>query len=318
MILHRRFDNCPELAAGSVVTIGNYDGVHRGHQALLQLVCKEATRRNLASCVMTFDPMPNEFFQPEVGPGRLTTWRERYLAIAREGMDVMYQVPFDRDFANLSVQEFVVDVLLVKLNVKVLYVGDDFRFGRQRAGGVAELREFGQEFNFDVEQMASQRVDQNRISSSAIREALLASKLEHAQTLLGRPYSMSGRVVHGQKLGRTLGFPTANIRPRRNSLPMTGIFAVRARGAALEGIVDGVANLGFRPTVGGGDALLEVHLFDYDGDLYGTRLDIDFVEKLREEEHFADLDLMVEQMHRDATNARAILEAAAGPMEPSA
>jgi len=251
--------------------------------------------------------MPREFFGADNSPGRLCTWRERYALLKDAGVDVLYLTPFSAAIAGLSPQDFVQSVLVDKLHVKLLYVGDDFRFGKGRAGGVDELRDMGRRLGYQLAQLPSELVENERVSSSSIREALLAGDLTQASRLLGRPYSMSGRVIRGQQLGRTLGFATANIHPRRNSLPMSGIFAVRASGSALNGVQAGVANLGFRPTVGGGDALLEVHVFDYSGDLYGQQLHVDFVAKLRDEEHFASVDEMVVQMHHDAARARAIL-----------
>ncbi len=307
LILIRRFSSCTSLERGSVVTIGNYDGVHLGHQALLEKVIEQSRDLNLPACVMSFEPMPREFFGADNSPGRLSTWRERYGLLKDAGVDVLYLTPFSHSIAGLSPEEFVTSVLVEKLHVKLLYVGDDFRFGKGRAGGVDELEQMGRLHGYELAQMPSRCVNDERVSSSLIRDALLSGSLARAAELLGRPYSMSGRVIRGQQLGRTLGFPTANIHPRRNSLPMSGIFAVRASGGALDGTRAGVANLGFRPTVGGGEALLEVHLFDYSGDLYGQWLNVDFVEKLRDEEHFSSLDDMVVQMHDDAAKARVIL-----------
>ncbi len=310
MKLIRRFTSCDTLAQGSVVTIGNYDGVHLGHAALLNQVKAQSTRLELPACVMSFEPMPREFFDPAGSPGRLCTWRERFELLRDLGMDVLYLTPFSRAIASLTPEAFVQEILVNRLHVKLLYVGDDFRFGKGRSGGIRELRDMGQRFGYDVAQLPSECLDGDRVSSSLIRTALLAGDLDTAARFLGRPYSMSGRVISGQRLGRTLGYPTANIHPRRHSLPMSGIFAVRASGAALEGRMPGVANLGFRPTVGGGEALLEVHVFDFDGDLYGQRLQVDFVAKLRDEEHFASLDEMVVQMHADSARAREVLGAA--------
>ncbi len=309
MKLLRRFSSCENLTGGSVVTIGNYDGVHLGHQALLSQVVDQSRRLSLPSCVMSFEPMPREFFGAADSPGRLSTWRERFQMLRLSGIDVLYLTPFSAAFAALTPAQFVRDVLVQKLHVKLLYVGDDFRFGKRRSGGIDELRQMSDTFGYQLAQLPSECVGGERVSSSLIRDSLLAGNLEKAARLLGRPYSMSGRVIHGQRLGRTLGFPTANIHPRRNSLPMSGIFAVRVSGGDLSN-ASGVANLGFRPTVGGGDALLEVNVFDFSGNLYGERLDVDFVAKLRDEEHFDSLDDMVVQMHVDAAEARAILGAA--------
>lgn len=308
MKLLRRFSTCTEFRHGSVVTIGNYDGVHLGHQALIELVCKESRQLGLPSCVMSFEPMPSEFFGRGTAPGRLCTWRERYEQIRLTGVEVLYLAPFSAAMANMTAQAFIDEVLIGALNVKLLYVGDDFRFGKGRSGDLQLLQAAAAELGFEVRQMPSLEVDHQRVSSSVIRDCLLAGDLERAARMLGRRYSMSGRVVRGKRLGNTLGFPTANIRPRRNSLPLAGIFAVRVYGAHSRGPVDGVANLGYRPTIGGGDALLEAHLFDFTGDLYGRRLDIEFLAKLRDEEHFASVELMVEQMHRDAAEARVILK----------
>ncbi|MEM7084063.1 MAG: bifunctional riboflavin kinase/FAD synthetase [Pseudomonadota bacterium] len=307
MKLLRRFQQCPELADGAVVTIGNYDGVHRGHQALLQRVVEEGRSRALRTCVMSFEPMPREFFGRAPSPGRLTTWRERFEYIRQAQIDVLYLTPFSHAIAGLSPDDFVTDILVKKLHVKLLYVGDDFRFGKKRAGDIDTLRGLGRQLGFEVAQLPSECLNGERVSSSLIRDALLAGDVPRAERLLGRPFAMSGRVIRGKRLGRELGFPTANIHPRRNSLPMSGIFAVRASWEGQSRL--GVANLGFRPTVGGGDALLEVHVFDFNGDLYGKRLTVEFVGKLRDEEHFESLDEMVVQMHQDVADARALLAA---------
>lgn len=311
MKLIRRFASCEALSQGSVVTIGNYDGVHLGHRALLHNVMARSRELELPSCVMSFEPMPREFFGADNSPGRLSTWRERFELLREAGVDVLYLTPFSHAIAGMSPEHFVEQVLVKKLNVKLLYVGDDFRFGKARAGGVVDLRRMGSQWGFELAQLPSELVDGERVSSSLIRDALINGDLARAKRLLGRPFSMSGRVIKGQQLGRTLGYPTANIHPRRNSLPLSGIFAVRVTGGGLVQ-APAVANLGFRPTVGGGDALLEAHVFDFEGDLYGQHLKVEFVAKIRDEEHFDSLDEMVVQMDDDSARSRALLASASG------
>jgi riboflavin kinase/FMN adenylyltransferase len=289
-----------------VASIGNYDGVHLGHRAVLDSLITVAGQMNLPSAVMAFEPTPQEFFSPAQAPARLTRFREKFLALAETGIDRFLCLRFNREFSRLSPEEFVEQILVRGMSVRYLVAGDDFRYGYRRSGDFASLQAAGQKFGFQVADTSSFKLDGERVSSSRIREALVAGDLDLATRLLGRPYSMCGRVVPGDQLGRTLGFPTANILPSRRVLPMTGVYAVTVEGVARHSW-PAVANLGTRPTVNGKRALLEAHLLDFDGDIYGRHLEVKFVAKLRDEHRFENVQLMIEQMHRDLKAAREIL-----------
>jgi len=258
--------------------------------------------------VLTFEPHPREFFDPASAPARLTTLREKLELLQNYGADLTCVSPFNTVFAALTADEFIEQVLVRCLRVRHLIIGDDFRFGARRAGDFALLQAAGASFGFQVEAMESVVQGGERASSSGVREALAAGDMARAARLLGRPYSIDGRVVHGQKLGRQLGFATANIRIKHNPLPLTGVFAVSVTGAAGRPL-NGVANLGVRPTVGGQlQPLLEVHLFDFDGDIYGAHLSVSFLHKLRDEMKFPDFNALVAQIGQDAEAARAFFQ----------
>lgn len=291
--------------APHAVTIGNFDGLHRGHQAMLARLKEEAEKRGLPSCVLTFEPHPREFFSPADAPARLSSLREKSELIEAAGIDRLHVCRFDRRFASLSPTEFIERVLVGALGARWLLVGDDFRFGAKRAGDFALLKEAGARLGFEVESLPTVSVEGKRASSTAVREALAAGDMQHARELLGRPYSISGHVMHGNKLGRHIGFPTANIQMQHNRPPLSGIFAVEVCG--LNGApLQGVASLGTRPTVHeNGRPTLEVFIFDFRDDLYGRRLRVDFLKKLRDEEKYPDLDALINQINRDVDNARA-------------
>lgn len=287
------------------VTIGNFDGLHLGHQAMLARLKDVGQARGLPTCVLSFEPHPREFFAPEQAPARLSTLREKAECLQRVGIDRLHVFRFDRAFATLSPEAFIEKVLGTTLQAKYVLVGDDFRYGAKRAGDFALLREKGQALGFDAESLPTVEVTGERASSTAVRQALATGELEHAARLLGRPYSISGRVVHGDKLGRDIGFPTANIQLKHNRPPLMGIFAVELCG--LNGSpLPGVASLGRRPTVKGADAVpvLEVHLFDFRADIYGRRVRVDFLTKLRDEAKYPDLDSLVAQIRRDVDDAK--------------
>lgn len=296
---HRPGPALPE--SGSAVAIGAFDGVHPGHQTLLGKLVERARGRGLASAVVCFEPLPRQYFarQPLL---RLTPFRDRYERIAACGVDHMLQLRFDRELAALSPEEFVAEVLVQRLRAREVWVGPDFRFGHQRRGDLTLLEELGRDAGFTVSQIDTCEIDGERISSTRVRSALAMSDFDAAQRLLGRRYGYSGRVVRGKQLGRQLGFPTANLRWPQDSLGLHGIFAVRVDGAGLQAH-PGVASLGYRPVVHGKELLLEVHLFRFDGDLYGQRLRVDFIAKQRDEWHFPDLDTLVQQIRRDADEA---------------
>jgi riboflavin kinase / FMN adenylyltransferase len=306
MELIRGIHNLRERHRGCVATIGNYDGVHRGHQHMIAAVRARATELGVPAVVVTFEPTPREFFEGPAAPSRLSRLREKLEALALYGVDRVVVLRFDRRMQGMGADEFVDRLLVRGLGVRHMVVGHDFHFARRREGNIETLRAAGAAHGFNVEEVGRFLLDGERVSSSLVREALNGGNLARATRLLGRPYRMAGRVRLGKKLGRTLGYPTANLALQRKVVPLWGIFAVRVSGA---GLVDhpAVSSLGTRPTVNGTDPLLEVHLFDYDGSLYGQHLGVDFVARLRDEQKFESLDALVEQMHRDAAAARAIL-----------
>jgi riboflavin kinase/FMN adenylyltransferase len=291
------------VSAPVVLAIGNFDGVHLGHVALMQQLAEVSARLQLVPTILTFEPHPREFFAPASAPARLTTLREKLELLADYGARQAMVCPFNAAFSALTAEEFIEQVLVKSLQVKHLIIGDDFRFGRGRTGDFSLLQAAGQKFGFSVEAMASVMVDGERASSSAVRAALANGDMAQAARFLGRPYMIDGRVAHGDKIGRQLGFATANIRIKHNPLPMTGVFAVEVSGLG-EKILPGVANLGVRPTVGGTRPLLEVHLFDFDRDIYGAHISVRFVHKLRNEQRFPNFDALKAQIAADAVAAR--------------
>jgi len=297
------------LGTPHAVTIGNFDGLHLGHQAMLARLQDVARARGLPSCVLSFEPHPREFFTPEQAPARLSSLREKAECLQRMGIDRLHVFRFDRAFSALSAEAFIKQVLGTTLQARYVLVGDDFRYGAKRMGDFALLKQAGQSLGFDAEFLPTVEVAGERASSTAVRQALAAGELEHAARLLGRPYSISGRVVHGDKLGRDIGFPTANIQLKHNRPPLLGIFAVEVYGLNGEPL-PGAASLGKRPTVKNPDAVpvLEVHLFDFNAEIYGRRVRVDFLHKLRDEEKYPDLDSLVAQIGRDVDNAKHFLK----------
>ncbi len=291
---------------GCVATIGNFDGVHLGHQAVLGQLAEKADGLNLPLVVVVFEPQPEEYFRPDVAPPRLTRLREKVQALRRYAVDRLLVLRFDAHFAAQAPQTFIDRVLVDGLGVRYLVIGDDFRFGRQRAGDFTMLRRAGREHGFDVVNMHTFRLDSERISSTRVRTALGVGDLNEAEKLLGRPYRMSGRVAHGDKRGRTIGFPTANIHLHRKATPLRGVFAVELYGIHGEPL-PGVANLGTRPTACGLRTLLEVHLFDFEGDIYGAHVHVEFLHKLRDERRFDSFAALKQQIQCDAAQARAFL-----------
>ncbi len=295
---------------GAAITIGSFDGIHLGHGALIAATCGIAKQLAKPAMMLTFEPLPRECLAAQDPPARLTDFRERWRVLERSDLHCVCVLRFDEKLRQLTGEEFV-RLLTDRFAVSAVVVGQDFRFGRGGAGSVALLRAAADAGKFALELVPSVCIDDVRVSSSGVRAALAAADFKRARDLLGRPYSMYGRVVQGEQLGRRLGYPTANIRMRRRKLPFTGIYAVRVRG--IEGSQShvphaGVASLGFRPTVNGTEPLLEAHVFDYSGSLYGCDLEVEFVAKIRDEEKFADLDALVRKMHEDAAEARRILK----------
>jgi riboflavin kinase/FMN adenylyltransferase len=295
----------PARAASPVaLTVGNFDGVHLGHRAMLELLDGAARERRLRSCVMSFEPHPREFFSPDQAPTRLTSLREKLELLAQAGIDQVHVRRFDYDFARVTAEEFIDKVLVTGLGVRWVLVGDDYRFGARRQGDVAMLRDAGRQHGFEVAQMQSVTVDGIRVSSTAVRDRLANGDLTGAARLLGRPYSISGRVVRGDGIGKQLGFPTANVQMKHNRPPLAGIFVVEVLGLG-DRPLEGVASLGVRPTVkAGGAPVLEVNLFDFAREIYGRHLQVRFLHKLRDEEKYADLETLKRQIARDADNAR--------------
>lgn len=293
------------LGIPHAVTIGNFDGLHVGHKTMLARLQDVARASGLPTCVLSFEPHPREFFTPDQAPARLSSLREKAECLQRLGIDRLHVFRFDRAFSGLSADAFIEQVLGRTLQARYVLVGDDFRYGAKRAGDFSLLARAGQSLGFDAEFLPTVEVAGERVSSTAVRSALAAGELEHAARLLGRPYSISGRVVHGDKLGRDIGFPTANIQLKHNRPPLMGIFAVELCGLNGEPL-QGVASLGKRPTVKSADAVpvLEVHLFDFNADIYGRRVRVDFLHKLRDEEKYPDLDSLVAQIRRDVDNAK--------------
>jgi riboflavin kinase/FMN adenylyltransferase len=295
---------------GFVAAIGGFDGIHLGHRALIARARELAQRNGLSSMVLTFEPLPKEYFFPDQPPARLTNFRERWRVLQQDGPDVLCVLRFDERLRATGAAAFA--TLLARGGVRRIVIGHDFRAGYRGEATAEWFQNEGARHGLAVDVVPPVQGCGRRIGSGLIRNALAAGDLSLAAQLLGRPYTMRGRVVGGERLGRTLGYPTANLRLGRRRTPFDGIFAVRARvGTGLEPApwLGGVASLGTRPTVGGRELLLEVHLFDFAGDLYGCELEVEFVARLRDELRFDEMDAMVEQIHRDAANARAALAA---------
>lgn len=290
----------------TVLAVGSFDGVHRGHAALIERVRQRAGERGLQAALLTFEPLPREFFMPESAPGRITSLRERLDEFTRLGVATAFVQRFDAAFANLAPDAFA-QRLRARHGCRHVVIGEDFRYGSRRLGDAATLAESGRRLGFEVEVLPAVCVGSERISSTAVRQALARGDFDAAARMLGRRYAITGHVVHGAKRGRTLGFPTANVRLARPRPALQGIFAVKCRGAATRGL-EGVASLGINPAVAtGGPATLEAFLFDFSGDLYGRRLTIEFVKKLRDEARFASLDELAAQIRRDCDMAREAL-----------
>ncbi|HVL00743.1 MAG TPA: bifunctional riboflavin kinase/FAD synthetase [Dongiaceae bacterium] len=303
MELIRGVHNLRPRHRGCVATIGNFDGVHAGHRAIVAQLLQRARAMGLPSVVMVFEPQPREFFAPELAPARLTTFREKYEALASLGVDRVLCVRFDHRISAQSAREFCDNILLNGLGIRHLVVGDDFRFGHDRSGDFAFLQTVGAEAGFSVEHTCTFELAGERVSSTRVRDCLERSDFDLAAALLGQPFFMSGRVMHGQKLGRQLGVPTANLLPKRIRTPIRGVFAVEVAG--LGELKRGVANLGTRPTVNGERVRLEVHLLDFDQDIYGRHMRVIFRHKIRDEKKFDGLGALKAGIRQDIETARA-------------
>lgn len=299
--LNNLFTHAPK---DGVVTIGNFDGVHVGHQALLKKVLAQARFLGVPAIVITFEPQPLELFAPEKKVPRLTRWREKFSLLADYGVDVVVVIRFNAQFAKLSAETFVQRILIDGLQVRHVIVGDDFHFGQGRLGNVAFLRQYT---HFTVEDMPSVKLNNARVSSTRVRQALACGDHAQVNQLLGRPYTLQGRVIHGDKLGRQMGFPTVNLALDRTNPPVHGIYTVRMHGVTTKPL-PGVASVGTRPTIGGTRCLLEVHLFDFAQEIYGRHVTVEFCEKLRDEQCYPTLDLLTKQIGEDARQARLYFE----------
>ncbi len=289
---------------GCVATIGNYDGVHLGHQAVLRQLKRHAEVMDLPALVITFEPHPQEFLKADNAPARITSFREKLEILKQQDIDRVLCLRFQQTIADLTATAFIQQILVADLGVKRLIIGDDFRFGKDRQGDFGMLQDYGRDLGFDVIPTESHLFDGDRVSSSSIRQRLSNSQFEEAQLLLGRYFSISGRVVHGAKRGRELGFPTANIDLSKRHVPLRGVFAVSIRGADTSTHL-GVANLGTRPVFAEKKLLLETHIFDFNKMIYGRHISVEFFKRLRDETRFASIDDLVSQIATDTKHARA-------------
>ena len=305
MKLIRGLHNLSESSLSqSAVTIGAFDGVHRGHQEVLAHLKREADARSLATTVITFEPLPGEFLFPDRAPPRLMTFREKFTALADQGIDNLLCLRFNNRLRTMSPRAFVEDIFVKGLNARYIAFGDDFRFGKDRAGDLDFTQSLAQDFDYEVVPTSTFDMAGERVSSTRIRAKLLEADFSEAADLLGKPFKLSGKVLKGKQLGRTIGSPTANIALKRVKSPLHGVYAVRVSGGGLSSAA-GVANVGVRPTVNDGTlANLEVHLFDFDGDLYGARLSVEFMTKLRDEKKFESLDALKAAIAADQQAAR--------------
>ncbi|MEZ5593053.1 MAG: bifunctional riboflavin kinase/FAD synthetase [Gammaproteobacteria bacterium] len=307
MELIRGLTNLKPAHHGCVLAIGNFDGVHRGHQVIIEQLHRLAHSLDLPASLLTFEPLPREVLDPANAPARLTRLREKLIALRDSGLERVLCVHFDHAFSRLSPEQFIETLLVQRLGVRALVVGDDFRFGHRGSGDISLLRTAGERYGYQVIDCARFELHGRRVSSSWVREALAQGNLALSTELLGRPYCIHGRVAHGDQLGRTISFPTANIRLLRDKAPVSGVFAVRLHGLATPAL-PGVANVGKRPTVNGVDSRLEVHLFDFEADIYGRQVAVELVRKIRDEQKFASLDALKAQIQYDAEQARHILQ----------
>jgi riboflavin kinase/FMN adenylyltransferase len=308
MEIIRGMHNIRPRHRGCVLTIGNFDGVHHGHQVLLAHVVAKGKELGVPAGVITFEPMPREFFRGAVRPARLTRFREKIMLLCQANIDRVICLPFNEQLVNVTA-ETVIDVLVNSLGIRYIVVGDDFRFGRGAEGDYAMLQAAGRKHGFEVSQLGTLLFDHERVSSTRVREVLGDADFELAEKLLGHPYFIMGRVVYGRKLGRQLGSPTANIRLQRYRAALEGVYTVEVDGVG-PAPRRGIANIGVRPTVDGREPLLEVHIFDFDEDIYGRLLKVTFRHKIRDERQFESLEALKAQITRDISAAREWFEAA--------
>lgn len=307
----RGLHNCRSHHQNSVLTIGNFDGLHLGHQKMLEQLHAEANRLDTHRCLMTFEPLPREFFaQGKSATGRLMSRGEKMRILADFPSQIRPEyllfLKFNQALANMSANEFIEKVLLDQLQIKSVIIGDDFRFGCDRKGSFDLLQEYGEKFQFSVGSIASHCIEQQRVSSSLIREALISNQLSQADKMLGRAYTICNRISHGDKRGRSIGFPTANIHLGRTETPLHGVYSVTMHSKKY-GDIAGIANLGNRPTVDGKRDQLEVHLFDFNETIYGEQVCVSFQHKIRDEKKFDSLDDLKKQIQKDCLEAKKLL-----------
>jgi riboflavin kinase/FMN adenylyltransferase len=307
MQLIRGLHNLTQSLPPSAVTIGNFDGIHLGHQQVLQQLKTIADKSALCSAVIIFEPQPIEFFAPDKAPKRLARFREKIAYLKSQEVDYLLCLKFDQPFSELSAEQFVQDLLVNRLSTRHLVIGDDFRFGKNRSGNFESLQGFGKQYGFDVDNTETLLFDGIRVSSTRIRESIQNDDFTLAATLLGRPYSLSGKVTHGKKLGRQLGFPTINIKMGSKTLIVKGIFAVMVKGIDNR-VLQGVASLGTRPTVNGVDSILEVYILDFNQDVYGYSVEVDFLHKIRDEKKFDSLEELTVNIEQDIVLAKQYFE----------
>ena len=301
----RNLSQLRPLHQGSVATIGNFDGVHLGHQAVLQQLATISQNWQLPAVVIIFEPQPQEFFTPDKVPARLTRLREKLIAMQRYGVERVLCIHFDAKLATISAEDFIQQVLIKGLGVRHLVVGDDFHFGKERHGNFATLQQAGKQYGFHVESQQTFILGNERVSSTRVRQALVQGDMQGAKRLLGRPYTLCGRVRYGEQRGRTIGFPTANIFLHRQVSAIHGVFAAMLQGVT-EKPLTGIANLGTRPTFDSNQLLLEVHLFDFNKTIYGHYVEVEFVHKLRDEQRFSSFDALKKQIEKDVQSAKAL------------
>jgi riboflavin kinase/FMN adenylyltransferase len=306
MQLIRGIHNIQSQDHGCVLTIGNFDGVHLGHARVITALIEKAKALNCTPAVMIFEPQPQELFSPETAPARLTRLRDKYILLKKLGVERLICVNFHREFACKSAEDFIEQLLVKQLGIKHLIIGDDFRFGKSRMGDFSLLKQAGEKFNFAVSDTASFKLEDCRISSTQIRTALEQDLLADAEKMLGRAYSIIGRVFHGDKRGRQLGFPTANVLLKRRVSPISGVYVVEVK--TIEHSFYGVANIGSRPTVSGIRQQLEVHIFNFNEDIYGQTIEVVMLKKLRDEIKFSSLDDLKKQISQDSEQAKAFVQ----------
>jgi len=307
MHLIRGLHNLRPNHQGCALTIGNFDGVHLGHQAIISHLQDKAKALNCPAGVMSFEPLPHEYFTHEQSSARLNRLREKFIALRATNTDFLLCLKFNNELAELTADDFIKNILVDQLNIKYLLVGDDFRFGKGRSGDFETLKKAGEQYGFTVEDTATQVHHRERISSTRIRDALNLGQLDLAAQMLGHDYNICGRVAHGDKRGRTIGFPTANIKLFHRNLPLNGVYAVQME---MENrTINGVANIGKRPTVDGINVQLEVHLFDFAEEIYGRHVCVNFQHKIREEQKFESLDALQSQIQKDCDVAKEFYQA---------